>query len=257
MKISAICMLFTPFLTSFVLLGKNAQRLPVSVESPDAIFHWSTANSAPSITEKDKFKDGSYANYTDEELTPILIQEAMDQWNSVRGSYLRFQMQTETSALSPDKTDLTNNMIVKNCPSATVAAYAAPTNDKDGNIIADCDVVICNIKTTALNLVETLTHELGHCVGLGHPHTNYNAIMSYSRSGNSYRLSADDKAGAIYLYPDPAIVNGESKELIGCGTILGQNLDANQGPWLYWILTLPIIAGMLRRSRPGQSLKSK
>jgi hypothetical protein len=146
-------------------------------------------------------------------------------------------------------------MIVKNCPSATVAAYAAPSNDKDGNIISDCDIVICNIKTTALNLIETLTHELGHCVGLGHPHTNYNAIMSYSRSGSSYRLSADDKAGAIYLYPDPAVVDGESKELIGCGTILGHDSTRHQGLWLYWFITLPIIVGMLRRSRQAQSLK--
>jgi hypothetical protein len=257
MKMSAICLLFTPLLTSFVLLGKNEQRLPVSVDAPNAIFHWSTASNAPTISDKEKYKDGSYVNYSDEELTPILIAEAMDQWNNIRGSYLRLQMQTESDSLLADKSDKINNIIVKNCPSATVAAYAAPANDKDGNIIADCDIVICNMKTTALNLVETLTHELGHCVGLGHPHTNYNAIMSYSRSGQSYRLSADDKAGAIYLYPDPAIVDGESKELIGCGTIRGSSVALNQGPWLYWLLTLPVIVGVFRRPRQVQSSKSK
>lgn len=257
MKMSALCLLISPFLTGFVLLGKNQQTLPVSVADPNATFHWSTANSAPSISEKEKFKDGSYANYSDADLTPILIQEAMDQWNNVRGSYLRFQMETEASPLTPDKTDQINNIVAKNCPSATVAAYAAPANDTDGNIISDCDIVICNIKTTALNLVETLTHELGHCVGLGHPHSNYNAIMSYSRSGQSYRLSADDKAGAIYLYPDPAIVDGDSKELVGCGTILGRDYNLNQGPWLYWLLSLPVIVSMFRRHRTVQSLKSK
>jgi hypothetical protein len=245
----ASLLLWTPFLTGFVLLGKETAKLPASPESPSINFFWSTDGNAPQLSDKDKYKDGSYANYPDAELTPILIQEAIDQWNAVRGSYLRFALQTTTGELPLSRTDKTNNIVVKKSNSASTAAYAAPEVASGSSEITDCDIVINDIKTSVLSFMETVTHEFGHCVGLGHPHTHYGAIMSYSRGGKSYRLSADDKAGAIYLYPDPNYVTGEPNEMISCGTIRGEHRAKSSGPWLYWALSMPLIASLFMRRK--------
>ncbi len=241
--------LVTPLLTGFVLLGKDAAKLQATPESPNITFHWSSDGKAPQLSEKDKYKDGTYVNYSDADLTPILIQEAMDQWNNVRGSYLRLQMQTEAGDLTIDKEDKVNNMVVKHAGNASMAAYAAPQVENGATEISDCDIVINDNKVTVLNFLETVTHELGHCVGLGHPHTHYGAIMSYSRSGKSYRLSADDKAGAVYLYPDPAYGSGSEQNLVACGSIRGKNAGPTGGPWLYWALSLPVVVSLLRKRK--------
>lgn len=259
MRALLLTVFLTPLLTSFVLLGKKAVRLPASPDAPTITFTWSTDGKAPKLRDKDKFKDGAYAQYSDAELTPILIQEAMDQWNAIRGSYLRFTLATTTGELSPDNEDENNFIVVLKAPSASVAAYAAPNVDSESSVIKDCDIVINDVKTSALALLETLTHELGHCVGLGHPHTNYGAIMSYSRGGTSHRLSSDDKAGAIYLYPDPDYVPDQPKELIGCGTIGGDHSHSNPGSWLYLILLFPALCTLAHQARCFQfsTLKMK
>lgn len=239
------CVLMSPCLTGFVLLGKQEAKLPVSVSDPSIEFFWSTTGNAPSLTEKEKYKNGAYAGMSDEELTPILIQEAMDQWNQIRGSYLRLVLQTTASELSTQKDDKVNNIVVLKTNNASEAAHASPNVDRATDIIIDCDITINDVKTTALSFLETVTHELGHCVGLGHPHSNYGAIMSYSRGGRSYRLSADDKAGTIFLYPDPNYVSDEPNELIGCGTISGEKQRANAsrfyGLFIWLCLSLPIL----------------
>jgi hypothetical protein len=254
MKAAGFTILFAPLLTGFVLLGKTGAKLPVSPEAPTVTFVWSADGKSPELKEKDKFKDGAYGAYSDSELTPILIQEAMDQWNAVRGSYLRFELETTSGELSVDNEDGRNFIVVKKAPSASVAAYASPNVDSETNSIKDCDIVINDVKTRTLSLLETITHELGHCVGLGHPHTNYGAIMSYSREGNSYRLSADDKAGAIYLYPDPNHVSDEPKELVGCSAIKGPTTNTSLGFWLYYLLALPLAISLIRRKNLAVNL---
>jgi hypothetical protein len=231
----------TPFLTSFVLLGKSKAKLPATPESPTISFHWSSDGKAPSLSEKEKFRDGSYENYSDAELTPIIIQEAMDQWNAVRGSYLKLELETQSGELEINKEDKINNIVVKHANNASMAAYAAPQIEDGSTEISDCDIVINDHKVSVASFLETVTHELGHCVGLGHPHTHYGAIMSYSRSGKSHRLSADDKAGVIYLYPDPAYGSGDEKNLIACGSIHAAAHGKGQGPWLLLALALPVV----------------
>lgn len=246
MRVFVITLLTVPLLTGFVLLGKREARLPVTPDSPTVTLLWSTDGKAPKITEKEAYKGGIYANHTDADLTPILIQEAIDQWNSIPGSYLRFSVENTSGDLTPDSEDGQNFIVVKKAPSASVAAYAAPNVDPETSIIKDCDIVINDVKTTASSLLETLTHELGHCVGLGHPHTNYGAIMSYSRQGKSYRLSSDDKAGAIFLYPDPDYTQDQPRELVGCGVINTKGRRSQPGPWLYYVIMIPVLATVYR-----------
>ena len=254
MRALFLTLLATPLMTGFVLLGKREARLAVTPDSPTVTLLWSTGGKAPKITEKEAFKGGIYANHTDADLTPILIQEAIDQWNSIPGSYLRFSMENTSGELTPDSEDGQNFIVVQKAPSASVAAYAAPNVDPDTSLIKDCDIVINDVKTSALSLLETLTHELGHCVGLGHPHTNYGAIMSYSRQGKSYRLSSDDKAGAIFLYPDPDYTHDQPEELVGCGVIKAKNNQTRPGGWIYCMLLIPFLASSFRQMRLQERL---
>jgi hypothetical protein len=52
----------------------------------------------------------------------------------------------------------------------------------------------------ARDFVKTVTHEVGHCLGLDHPQEITRSIMSYFQD-DEYRLQDDDKMGITYLYP--------------------------------------------------------
>lgn len=211
---------FTPSLTGFVLLGKHKSILPATPAAPTVEFIYDPNGEVPPMSKKDELMEGQYAKLTDAQLLPILLQHAMDQWNTIRGSYLRMTMVPSTGTPQRDRTDRLNVILAERSSNASTAAFATPeTNPDNPDQIYDCDISISLNATSANSLLETITHELGHCVGLGHPHNNYGAIMSYSRGGSSYKLGADDKAGAIFLYPDPTYVDSNPKELIACGNI--------------------------------------
>lgn len=73
---------------------------------------------------------------------------------------------------------------------------------KSGKVVG-CDIVAePALLDSAKDFVRTLTHELGHCMGLDHAQETVNAIMSYfhDRDGTA-RLMIDDKMGLTFLYP--------------------------------------------------------
>lgn len=238
----------SPALTGFVLLGSHKSKLASTAESPTIEFHYDLDGDAPGMSDKASLLDGRYADLSDKDLMPVLLQIAMDQWNNVRGSYLRLELNTTATGLQRSKTDRVHVIAAETNTNASTAAFATPeTNPDDPLEIMDCDISIALRSTTATSLLETITHELGHCVGLGHPHNNYGAIMSYSRGGNSFRLGADDKAGVIFLYPDPAYVDGDPKEYIGCGNIGTRHKTSAVSTII--ILCFPFALALLRRRR--------
>ncbi len=210
----------TPSLTSFVLLGSHKSKLPASEENPIIEFQYHAGSDVPALRKKEEIADGIYADKTDQEMMQILLQIAMDQWNQVRGSYLRMTIVDSAVALERNHEDRLNVIVVEKNTNASTAAFATPTTNPDDALeLYDCDISVSTTPVSALSMLKTLTHELGHCVGLGHPHNNYGAIMSYSRTDRNFHLGPDDKAGAIFLYPDPAYDADKQKELIGCGNI--------------------------------------
>ena len=60
----------------------------------------------------------------------------------MRGSFLRFEIATESGELTIDQEDKVNNIVVKHAGNAAMAAYAASEFASGTTEISDCDIVI-------------------------------------------------------------------------------------------------------------------
>ena len=223
----------------FVLLSSvDKGKLDATPQSPRVVFLLDP--NPPALKQKDEFLGGIYQNYSDTELWPILVREAMERWNAVSGSYLEMDFDVGSGQVDPDDYIHT---ITTGDANYTASASAMPIII-DG-VIVDCDVKIANRGAKARSLAYTLMHELGHCLGLGHNHVNYNAVMGYSRTNRSLFLGSDDKAGISYLYPQE---NSTEKELISCGHLSSKYQSSSTLNWL--ILLLPLVCVIINR-RPS------
>lgn len=207
---------------SFVHVSADQPKLPVDADSPVATFYWD--GSAPEISKKDEFVDGIYQDLGDQDFFRTLLERALQKWHRIPGSYLELALEEDASSeIKSD--DERNSIVVDSIESSTAAAFASPINrgqdgeseaSKDIKIIHDCDITISNRKVEASTLFTTIVHELGHCIGLGHPHTSYLSVMSYSPFNRQSSLSLDDMAGVIFLYPED---DESPKELAYCGGV--------------------------------------
>ncbi len=232
---------------AFVLLsGPKEARLPVSPQSPTITFYWD--GSAPSLRAVDEVLGGRWIGLSDHDLMREAILYAFNVWNEVPGSYLRFALVEDTS-VSPDTSDKKNVIVVKRDKNVTSAAYALP--NVENKTIVDCDINVADHAVNLSDMLYILTHELGHCIGLGHAHANYGAIMGYSRSRRNTRLGADDMAGLLYLYPDPAMFDGKSQSFGACGkaSAVQPNSRGQRAIALSFLLPL-FLVGLCRRRKP-------
>ncbi len=210
-----------PFLQGFVLLSPDAAILPVSPEAPELNFVWD--GNAPPVSGKDEFQGGRYAALEDKEFIAAVLTESMNLWNKIPSAYVTL---TVSEAAAPgdavmDPEDRKFSIVVEKSANASSAAFAVPNAmDDDPKTIADCDINLADRKVEAKEIAFTIAHELGHCLGLGHSHTNYRAMMGYSRMAKDFALGADDVAGIVYLYPDPTRVDDEPHEIV-CGVAAG------------------------------------
>lgn len=236
------------FCMSFVLLsGNNEAKLDVSPSQPVSTLYWN--GSTPTFKNIEDLNP-AFLELNSEEIMEQIILDALAKWNQVPGSYVELVLQRNNN-VELNSEDLINSIVVEESTNSSSSAFAVPIFEND--TIIDCDISISQGETNAKSLAYTITHEIGHCLGLGHAHTNYGAIMGYSRSPSNLRLGADDIAGLIYLYPDPEY-DTEALELISCGTI-GSKTTAKQRGLFFLFLICPIVittGHYLRRKRLGQ-----
>ncbi len=206
----------TIFCTSFgfvMLSGNKMAHLDVSPEQPIAYFHWN--GSSPTIRDRNILVGGEV--FEDKDAMRAIIESALQAWSQIPGSYIELKL-VEDGESKIDDSDKKNVISVVSSKELTSVAFAHPIIEK--SLIVDCDITVFDKETTVKQLTLTITHELGHCLGLGHPHTNSQSIMSYTFTGSQAKLGADDMAGIMYLYfdvqygtpPTPDIECGGSKD---------------------------------------------
>lgn len=90
----------------------------------------------------------------------------------------------------------------------------------------------------------TLTHELGHALGLMHNPIDQRVVM-YPRAAageiGKRVLQEDDRLGLAALYGEPPVVPQTPVETVGCSSTAG-------GPW--WLAGLVLLAVLVTRPRP-------
>jgi len=97
------------------------------------------------------------------------------------------------------------------CFASLTAQGGEAKQDLDGSKVIGCDIKLkSKIMDSTKDFVRTLTHEIGHCLGLDHPQETEHAIMSYYGDKDKPRLQMDDKMGLIYLYPENPTYSKES-----------------------------------------------
>ncbi len=130
-----------------------------------------------------------------------LVDSIMNDYNQISGAYVVLQ---DSARATSFHSVFHQHRIIDICFSYqqdNIEGHASPKYDAEYEHYNGCEIKVGK-KTVvkAKRLLRTLTHEIGHCLGLDHSFDTRHAIMSYF--SDSYRLQSDDKAGITYLYPE-------------------------------------------------------
>jgi len=157
------------------------------------------------------------------------VLAVLDEYNNVSSSYVtlsRYPEDTDQppappegfSSFSAEKAEFRTITICFNFGNDPTASGQAIL-EFNGSDWAGCEIQLADSHLTTPDYFQaTLLHEMGHCLGLGHPQDTEQAIMSYNSRGYSQlSLGIDDKMGLTYLYPQNPEDGNETLTFgIGC-----------------------------------------
>lgn len=154
-----------------------------------------------SMTPEENDVDSSDPLYGTTPTFNSLVDSIIDDYTNISGSYIVLA----DSGRDPSFNATTHqHRIIDICYSYqqdNIEGHATPKYDDEYEHYNGCDIKVGKKTTkTTKRLLRTLTHEIGHCLGLDHNFESQHAIMSYF--SNAYRLQSDDKSGIVHLYPE-------------------------------------------------------
>lgn len=206
------------------LVGFRAFPFKWNVTAGDPTIWVRLCSGSPSIEKHDYPSGDPLAGQTPS--FQQVVQSVIDDINNVPTSYVRLALypadpNNPGAALPGDSTFTLNRASERTIdvcfdgtsPTAGLSAGHASARRQNGRYIG------CEINArgeTAKNgkfLVGLLTHELGHCLGLGHNFESTKSVMSYFASEDIIRLQNDDRAGLTYHYPEDAAMAAEQSTL--------------------------------------------
>jgi hypothetical protein len=201
---------------SYVYLSPLRPKL-VPADGLTQEFH--LTSEAPVFSDKESFEDGVYADYSDDEVFLLLVQRAMNYWNDIPQLSIQLKVSAERKgAINPDD----NLFSVGIATISTVAsglAYPVP-DEGDSRRLRDCDIQVGTDIDSIPSFIFVLVHEFGHCLGLGHNHSDPDAIMGYWQPRSEVALGLDDVAGVLSLYPP--ILGERVQPFAPCGSLAGR-----------------------------------
>ncbi|MCY4381011.1 MAG: matrixin family metalloprotease [Proteobacteria bacterium] len=252
--------------SSFVLLGPTEPRLEVTESDPNVEFKWHLDQAIAWADLKD-YRGGQYIGLDNMEIFKTVIRHSMEHWNNITDSFVNLILIDEKYSGDLEDSAGTNLLRFAKLSGAFNSGEAVPSMNIGRTIIEDCDISLSldsvsfvsqgggskEIPVVIASMLEIiLTHELGHCLGLGHPHTSSKSIMSYKtltqvKPGIQTSLAIDDMAGAIYLYP----TTGDPSGFGSCGSMAYAGGDVRSqitnnpsmmrdfpGMMLFWLIFL-------------------
>lgn len=184
-----------------------------------------------------------------------IIKDAAKIWNNVPTS------RVSVSYEGPTTLSQISSPTVVYCEGNFQAVVGADQNYVPGAALADYmsgeitqGVLYLNVSAGTGNianfdrdkLVIILAHEIGHIIGLGHSDSTA-SLMYYDASAKEHlALSQDDIDGVSYLYPRDEMAEDK---MMGCGLVKNLPPPSGHSKWIYAMLLLPMIFGLLLRSQ--------
>ena len=209
-------LLLLPFLFSFRLfLNHNPWKINNNSEESRKIFVSYT--NATTNVDNDLGSSDPAASASSSLSVETLMDSIFDDFNNIDAAYVTL-VDTDDADYDASK----KNRIIKitfGGASGTSSGEASFSYGSDGKIDdSGCKISgESDLLKSAENFVSTMTHEIGHCLGLAHSQEITQSIMSYYASDDIIRLQDDDMMGIIYLYAkDPSKASEDNTLGLSC-----------------------------------------